>query len=226
MGSGRRDTSSGQLGRSVLPEPSWPDEPGSAGFLEPLRRFCNTVNRENGADAWRTPNELDAVARREGHGVAGLIDGAALHRFVTLRDAFWLGVRTNDFEPFARAAGVLDCAGRGDQRTLRWSRPVGGRRFVARLVLTVFRRRGRRRAGPSEVVPALPLGVPRHVQEPQRAMVLDGGVRRPQQGPRLPPQAVRPASGRAHDRRPAARRGRGRRHAARRHAGCDWWRPR
>ena len=48
----------------VLPEASWPDRPGSAGVLEPLRRFCNTVNRENGADAWRTPRRARRLAVR------------------------------------------------------------------------------------------------------------------------------------------------------------------
>ena len=50
----------------MLPEPSWPDQPGTAGVLEPLRRFCNTTNRENGADAWRTVDELRAWLVAEG----------------------------------------------------------------------------------------------------------------------------------------------------------------
>jgi predicted RNA-binding Zn ribbon-like protein len=91
----------------VLPEPSWPDLPGSAGVLEPLRRLCNSTNRENGADAWRTPDELAAWLAREGYGAVGAVDGAALTRFVALRDALWSGICGKDFEAFARAAGVL-----------------------------------------------------------------------------------------------------------------------
>ena len=49
-----------------LPDGSWPDAPGSAGALEPVRRFCNTVNREQGGDAWRSTSELDGWLRREG----------------------------------------------------------------------------------------------------------------------------------------------------------------
>jgi predicted RNA-binding Zn ribbon-like protein len=91
----------------VLPEPSWPDQPGSAGVLEPLRRFCNTTNRENGADAWRTPRELADWLAREGYGPVGAIDRAALQRFVALRDELWRGVCSHDFEAFGRAAGVV-----------------------------------------------------------------------------------------------------------------------
>ena len=85
----------------VLPEASWPDEPGSAGMLEPIRRFCNTVNRESGADAWRTPRELADWLAREGYGDAS-IDHAALSRLEALRDALWEGVCTNDYSAFAR----------------------------------------------------------------------------------------------------------------------------
>ena len=34
----------------VLPDPSWPDDRAAPGRLELVRRFCNTANRENGAD--------------------------------------------------------------------------------------------------------------------------------------------------------------------------------
>ncbi len=122
----------------MLPEPSWPDEPGSAGLLEPLRRFCNTVNRENGADAWRTPNELEQWLGREGHGAAGSVDEAAHARLVTLREALWLGVHTDDFEPFARVAGVLAVRVEATRRHVALV-PAGSGvdALVARLVLTV-----------------------------------------------------------------------------------------
>ena len=91
----------------VLPEASWPDEPGSAGMLEPLRRFCNTVNRENGADAWRTPRELAGWLADEGYGEIASIDDTALGRLVALREALWQGVCTNDYAAFAGVSDVL-----------------------------------------------------------------------------------------------------------------------
>jgi predicted RNA-binding Zn ribbon-like protein len=75
-----------------LPDASWPDEPGSAGGLEPLRRFCNTVNREAGADAWRTPEELAGWLRRDGHGDRA-IDAADLASARAWRDACFLAIR-------------------------------------------------------------------------------------------------------------------------------------
>lgn len=48
-----------RLGR-VLPPPSWPPERNAPDDLELLRRFCNTVNRENGADRLDYAEDLDA----------------------------------------------------------------------------------------------------------------------------------------------------------------------
>lgn len=47
------------LGR-VLPEPSWPAERAAPAGLELVRRFCNTTNRENGADRFARPQALAA----------------------------------------------------------------------------------------------------------------------------------------------------------------------
>jgi predicted RNA-binding Zn ribbon-like protein len=91
----------------MLPEPSWPDEPGSAGPLEPLRRFCNTTNRENGAEAWRTPGELTAWLAAEGHRAVGRLTAADVNRLVAVREALWEGVTTGDFAAFASAVGEL-----------------------------------------------------------------------------------------------------------------------
>ena len=123
----------------VLPESSWPDEPGSAGVLEPLRRFCNTINRESGADAWRTPQELDHWLAREGYRPAGSVDSAAHAWLVALRDALWHGVSTDDFEPFARAAGVLAVRVEATRRDVALV-PAGSGvdTMVTRLVLTVY----------------------------------------------------------------------------------------
>ena len=89
----------------LLPEPSWPDRPGSAGRLEPLRRFCNTTNRENGADAWRTPEQLVAWLAGEGHDPIGTVGADDLARLVAVRRALWMGVSTGDFGAFAALDG-------------------------------------------------------------------------------------------------------------------------
>ena len=84
----------------VLPDGSWPDDRGVAGPLERVRRFCNTVNRENGADAWRSPSELDAWLAREGYRVRP--SGAAdLRRVRGVREAIWEGVRSGTREAIA-----------------------------------------------------------------------------------------------------------------------------
>ena len=48
----------------VLPPPARPPEHNAPGALELLRRFCNTTNRENGADRLREARDLDAVASK------------------------------------------------------------------------------------------------------------------------------------------------------------------
>src|SRR4051794_27908894 len=90
----------------VLPEPSWPDERGSAGPLEPLRRCCNRVNRENGADAWPTPAELAAWLSAEGHATAGRLTSADVGRLVALREALFVGIGTGDLTAFAALVGA------------------------------------------------------------------------------------------------------------------------
>jgi hypothetical protein len=91
----------------MLPEPSWPDRPGSAGALEPLRRFCNTTNRENGADAWRTVDELRAWLVAEGADRVGALDATDLARLAAVRDALWSSICDGDFGAFARLVGEL-----------------------------------------------------------------------------------------------------------------------
>jgi predicted RNA-binding Zn ribbon-like protein len=121
----------------VLPEPSWPDPPGSAGALEPLRRFCNTTNRENGAEAWRTTAELAGWLAREGYGDVA-VDRAALTRLTALRDALWHGICTEDFEAFARAAGTVPVRARADPAGVALvPARTGVDAVVARLVLAV-----------------------------------------------------------------------------------------
>jgi len=53
------------LGRT-LPHPGWPSQRSAPGELELVRRFCNTINRENGAD-WLTDTAgVDAWLESEG----------------------------------------------------------------------------------------------------------------------------------------------------------------
>jgi predicted RNA-binding Zn ribbon-like protein len=67
----------------VLPEPSWPDDRAAPGGLELVRRFCNTTNRENGADRFADPGGLAAWLRAEG--LPPLPD-ADLPRLVAVRE--------------------------------------------------------------------------------------------------------------------------------------------
>jgi predicted RNA-binding Zn ribbon-like protein len=50
----------------VLPAAGWPAERGAPGDLELVRRFCNSINRENGADRFARPGGFDHWLRSEG----------------------------------------------------------------------------------------------------------------------------------------------------------------
>jgi predicted RNA-binding Zn ribbon-like protein len=50
----------------VLPDPSWPDDRAAPGRLELVRRFCNTTNRESGADRLAAPGGLARWVHDEG----------------------------------------------------------------------------------------------------------------------------------------------------------------
>jgi predicted RNA-binding Zn ribbon-like protein len=79
-----------ELGR-VLPHASWPADRQAPDELELVRRFCNSINRENGAERFGTPAALDRWLVSEGRdpvhisrvGLARVIDlREALHRLV------------------------------------------------------------------------------------------------------------------------------------------------
>ncbi len=70
----------------ILPDSAWPDDRHAPEPLELVRRFCNTVNRENGADrfssiagfaAWIAAQDLPPT----------VIDASDLDRLIRLREA-------------------------------------------------------------------------------------------------------------------------------------------
>jgi|GEM_PF-1003705 len=70
------------LGR-VLPVASWPDDRHAPGELEFVRRFCNSVNRENGAERFSSSARLDVWLKEEGR--AG-VDADAFARVLAVRE--------------------------------------------------------------------------------------------------------------------------------------------
>jgi predicted RNA-binding Zn ribbon-like protein len=81
-----------------LPDGSWPDRCGTAGALEVVRRFCNSTNREHGADAWRTPVQLGEWLVREGFSIRTISPGQ-LDEFREWRDALWAAIAERSLQP-------------------------------------------------------------------------------------------------------------------------------
>ena len=50
----------------TLPRPGWPDDRQAPGDLELVRRFCNSINRENGAERFLHAGTFDAWLAEEG----------------------------------------------------------------------------------------------------------------------------------------------------------------
>lgn len=88
-----------ELGR-VLPHPSWPAGREAPGELEFVRRFCNSINRENGAERFATSVAVDRWLTSEGHAPVHA-SRAGLVRLLALREALHRLVVAN-------AAGVDD----------------------------------------------------------------------------------------------------------------------
>ncbi len=84
----------------ALPDGSWPDVAGTGGTLDLLRRFCNTINREQGGEAWRDLDELDTWLRREGYEADRLIQ-RDLDELLALRDAMWRSIAARSLGPLA-----------------------------------------------------------------------------------------------------------------------------
>jgi hypothetical protein len=169
----------------VSPDPSWPGDRAAPGRLELVRRFCNTTNRENGADRLTEPDGLGRWCRTEGL-PPGPVTDLDLHRIVAAREllhglarAHTSGAAETDLPGLAELLSpvrFIAIAG-PDGLDLEVHTPDS-----AELPRTARARRRRRAVprylDPAQGVPALRLGHLRRLQEPQRAMVLDHRVRR------------------------------------------------
>ena len=74
-----------ELGR-VLPHAWWPADRQAPGELELVRRFCNSINRENGAERFGTWAALDRWLASEGQ-VPVHASRADLARMIALRES-------------------------------------------------------------------------------------------------------------------------------------------
>ena len=74
-----------ELGR-VLPHASWPADRQAPGELELVRRFCNSINRENGAERFGTSAALDRWLASEGQPPVHA-SRAGLLRVIALRES-------------------------------------------------------------------------------------------------------------------------------------------
>jgi predicted RNA-binding Zn ribbon-like protein len=74
-----------ELGR-VLPHAWWPVDRQAPGELELVRRFCNSINRENGAERFRTATALDRWLVSEGQPPVHA-SRAGLLRVIALRES-------------------------------------------------------------------------------------------------------------------------------------------
>jgi predicted RNA-binding Zn ribbon-like protein len=74
-----------ELGR-VLPHASWPADRQAPGELELVRRFCNSINRENGAERFGTSAALDHWLASEGQAPVHA-SRAGLVRVIALRES-------------------------------------------------------------------------------------------------------------------------------------------
>lgn len=70
----------------VLPHPWWPEGRDAPGELELVRRFCNSVNRENGAERFATAVGFDAWLVSEGLDAARP-SATELTRIIAVREA-------------------------------------------------------------------------------------------------------------------------------------------
>lgn len=101
----------------ALPHAGWPSDRQAPGELELVRRFCNSVNRENGAERFHDVAALDAWLLGEGVPAtgAGELD---LERVIAVREALHRLVVANasgahDMDAWAELVGLLPVHGVG-----------------------------------------------------------------------------------------------------------------
>ena len=93
----------------LLPWPSWPRGREAPGALELVRHFCNTVNRENGADRLCDAAGLDAWLVWEGREPLGATH-AELERLVAIRESIHRVAMANTRMPDTDLDGITDVA--------------------------------------------------------------------------------------------------------------------
>jgi predicted RNA-binding Zn ribbon-like protein len=91
-----------------LPEASWPSERAAPGDLELVRRFCNTIDRDNGADRFATPDGFDEWLRGEGR-TPTRPSRRDFARIVAFREAIHAITRANQ-EQLVTHAALADVA--------------------------------------------------------------------------------------------------------------------
>lgn len=97
----------------MLPEAGWPSNRAAPGDLELVRRFCNSINRENGADRFATAAGFDQWLAREDRAPTHP-DRHDLAKIVTFREALHAITVANNqgqFPAEAWAAIVEEVAG-------------------------------------------------------------------------------------------------------------------
>jgi predicted RNA-binding Zn ribbon-like protein len=127
-----------------LPDPRWPTDRAAPGELELVRRFCNSLNRENGADRFATAAGFDGWLASEAL-PAARPSRADLARIRAVREALHdLTVANRGQQPasdaWLRIAGALSTASYvvradRDRLTLVPSADSATGVFLARLVL-------------------------------------------------------------------------------------------
>jgi predicted RNA-binding Zn ribbon-like protein len=111
-----------------LPPPSWPPERAAPGDLELVRRFCNTINREVGADRFATPDAFDQWLRGEGRQPTRP-NGRDLARVVAFREALHAITHANRAQRVPDTA-VADLAARVADVAYRFRAAPDGLRLV------------------------------------------------------------------------------------------------
>lgn len=101
----------------MLPHPGWPADRRAPGELELVRRFCNSVNHENGAERFHDAAAFDAWLTDEGAPATGATN-RELERVVEVRAALHRLVAANasgihDDTAWAQLGQLLPAAGVG-----------------------------------------------------------------------------------------------------------------